>query len=154
MPKLKPSAVRVAALLLPTMAGATAPPPPAGKQYEVRCRLVRLDGTEVASPKVMAVEGQVATLTAGGQAFTSRQGVELPYGTSLSAWVKRADDGKLLVDLTITSTSLDMPEIGSVAVAGYTVRTVRTATSGQPIQVSIGPTRAVTCDITVYDVGR
>ena len=152
MTRLKRALVPAAVLVLPLLAGVA--PSPTGKQYQVCCRLTKLDGTEVGSPKVTVVAGQAGSFTAGGEAITPRSGVTLAYGTALTAWVRPTTAGELLLDVTVTWTDVDLPDAGSVAVGGYTVRTVRTVSAGQPFHVPVGPAHGITCDLTVYDVSK
>ena len=133
-----------------TMAGA-APGRP-GRQYQFRCRLVRLDGTELASPTATAAERQPCGFNAGGTAPTLRRGVTIDYGTSLAAWATPAAGGRVLLDLTLTTTTLDGDD--GVTVSGTTVHTVRTVSLGQPEHIAVGATPGVTLDLTVDEVTR
>ena len=141
-----------AASILSAVTLAGAGPARPGRAYQFRCRLVRLDGTELASPTATVVERQSCTLNAGGTAPTLRRGVTIDYGTSLAAWAAPAAGGRVLLDLTLTTTSLDGDD--GVTVSGSTVHTVRTVPLGQPEHIAVGATPGVTLDLTVDEVTR
>ena len=143
------AAVRSALLLLPAVAIAGAAP--ATKRFYVfHCRLVRIDGTEVASPTISAFERQPCSFTAGGTAPTLRHGVTLDYGNSVAAWAAPTEDGKLLVDVTVSTTNLDAGGTDGVTVTGSIAHTVRTLRPGQPAEIAIVGT-GLTLHLTVDD---
>lgn len=142
-----------AASLLPVLALAGAVPP-SPQQYEFRCRLRRTDGTELASPTATAPERVPCTFNAGGTAPTLRRGVTLNYGQSLTAWAAPAADGKVLLDLTLSTTTVDADGPDGVTVSGSTVHTVRTVHPGQPAHMAVGANPEMTLDVVVYERAR
>ena len=143
------AAARFALPLLPALAVAGAAAAPPRQEFEFRCRLVRSDGTELAAPTATAWAKQPCRFSAGGTAPTLRPGVRLDYGTSLDAWAAPADGGKLLLDLTLSTTTLDADRADAVSVTGASVHTVRTVLPGEPVHLAFGCTSAVTLDLTV-----